>query len=144
MMLLHAARTASMEVWAMFGARPHFTLTGLTLALVLGWMPCAQRAMAEQQPRCTLPVAKVAGERTVAVYDAPGGESRIGYLAPGDKYFVAETRSLSARKAWHMLIAPGGAFVGWVRSWDGLDVLETHCLPPIEFPLEGLYRKSNR
>jgi anti-sigma-K factor RskA len=109
----------------------------------------AATAAAEQQaqPPCTLPVAKVAGERTVAVYDAPGGESRIGYLAPGDKYFVAETRSLSVRNAWHMLIAPGGAFVGWVRAWDGLNVLETLCpraLPPIEFPLEGLYRKSNR
>jgi hypothetical protein len=108
----------------------------------------AATAAAEQQaqPRCTLPVARVAGERTVAVYDAPGGESRIGYLAPGDKYFVAETRnpSLSARKAWHMLIAPGGAFVGWVRSWDVLETLCPRALPPIEFPLDDLYRKSGR
>ena len=109
----------------------------------------AAAAAAEQkQPPCTLSVARVSGERATAVYDAPGGGGQIGYLAPGSKYFVAESRPLdhSTRDRWHMLIAPGGAFVGWVRSWHGLDVLEAPCwraLPPIEFPLKDLYRKSN-
>jgi|EndMetStandDraft_5_1072996.scaffolds.fasta_scaffold221243_2 hypothetical protein len=107
----------------------------------------AAAAEQQKQPRCSLPVAKIAGERTVAVYDAPGGESQIGYLVPGDKYFVAETRnpSLSARGGtWHMLVVPGGTFVGWVRSWDGLDVQEMLCpRTPITIPLKELYRKSN-
>ena len=38
-------------------------------------------AVAAEQPKqfgCTLPVARVSGERATAVYDAPGGGSQIG------------------------------------------------------------------
>lgn len=123
-------------------------LFSVSAAVVCAAGAATAAAEQQEQPRCALAVARVAGERATAVYDAPGGGSQIGYLAPGSKYFMAESRALdhSTRDRWHMLLAPGGAFVGWVGSWDGLDVLEAPCpraLPPIEFPLQLLY-PSNR
>ena len=82
---------------------------------------------------------KVTAAGAAAVYDGPGG-SKIGYLAPGASYFLVESRGREIRDLWHLLVARGGAHIGWIRSLDGTTSREA-CpliLPPIDVPLELL------
>ena len=74
------------------------------------------------------------------------GGSKIGYLAPGASYFLVETRGREIRDLWHLLIARGGAHIGWIRFLDGTTSWEEcpHILPPINVPLELLYGTRNR
>jgi hypothetical protein len=102
---------------------------------------------AEQQTedRCSPGLVKVTAAIATAVYDGPGG-SKIGYLVPGGRYFLVETRGREIRDLWHLLVARGGAHIGWVRSLDGATSWEKcpHILPPINIPLELLYGTRNR
>ena len=105
-------------------------------------------SMAEEQQtkdRCSPGLVKVTAAVATAVYDGPGG-SKIGYLAPGASYFVVETRGRELRDLWHLLVARGGAHIGWIRLLDGTACSEEcpHILPPINIPLELLYRTRNR
>jgi hypothetical protein len=101
---------------------------------------------AEQQTRdrCSPGLVKVTAAVATAVYDGPGG-SKIGYLAPGASYFLVETRGREIRGLWHMLVASGGAHIGWIRSLGGPMSWEEcpHILPPINLPLELLYGARN-
>jgi len=110
-------------------------LASLALAAAVACAVGATSVAAEQQTKtpCSPGLVKVTAAGAAAVYDGPGG-SKIGYLAPGASYFLVESRGRESRDLWHLLVARGGAHIGWIRSLDGTTSREAcpHNLPPIE------------
>ncbi len=97
-------------------------------------------ALAEEQgkgPCSRLGQTRVTGQGFA--YDAPGG-SRIGGLAPGAQYFLAQTLRYGDGELWLLLIGPRGAHVGWVRSKE----VSTSGRFVCNFGLELLYANPNR
>lgn len=108
---------------------------GAAIACFMAW-----GALAEEQgksPCSRLGETRVTGQGFA--HDAPGG-SRIGQLAPGEQYFLAQTLRYSDGEVWLLLTGPRGAHIGWVRSKE----VSTSGRFVCNFGLELLYANPNR
>ena len=125
----------------------HACLVLFALGAVITCAASVTSIAAEEQTkvRCSPGLVKVTPSAAAPVYDGPGG-SKIGYLAPGTSYVLVESQRRETRDLWHLLVARGGEYIGWIRSFDGPASWKAcpHTLPPINVPLERLYGKQER